>query len=75
MDVIYFDGKKGTLSSRESAKLYVANRFTKDSWQQLEREMIKLKISKFKDSFLSSLGTDGWVSIDYVKNQIICHSR
>lgn len=72
MKVVFSNGRKGTLPSNVSKNLYVQNRFTKEAWQELENEMIKLDIIKFADPFLSSLGAD-LISIEYVRNQIAAH--
>ena len=72
MKVVYSNGSKGTLSAKDSAKLYIQNRFTLESWQELESEMVRLDIIKFEDPFLSTLGSD-FVSIEYVRNQILAH--
>ena len=55
-----------------SKKLYVQNRFTKESWQELEDEMIKLDIIKFEDPFLRTLKAD-LICIEYVRNQIAAY--
>ena len=72
MKVVYSNGNEGTLSAKDSEKLYIQNRFTLESWQELESEMIRLDIIKFEDPFLSTLGAD-LVSIEYVRNQIAAH--
>ena len=72
MKVVYSNGSEGTLSAKDSEKLYIQNRFTLESWQELESEMIRLDIIKFEDPFLSTLGAD-LVSIEYVRNQIAAH--
>ena len=72
MKVVYSNGSEGTLSAKDSEKLYIQNRFTLESWQELESEMIRLDIIKFEDPFLSTLGAD-LVSIEYVRNQVAAH--
>ena len=72
MKVVYSNGKEGTLSAKESENLYTRNRFTKEEWEELEKEMIKLDIVQFDDPLLSALGAD-MVHIDYVRNQIAAH--
>ena len=72
MKVVYSDGSEGTLSAKDSEKLYIQNRFTLESWQELESEMTRLGIIKFEDPFLRTLRAD-LVSIEYVRNQVAAH--
>ncbi len=72
MKVVYSNGSEGTLSAKDSEKLYLQDRFTLESWQELESEMVRLGIIKFEDPFLSTLGAD-LVSIEYVRNQVAAH--
>lgn len=72
MKVVYSNGSEGTLSTKDSEKLHIQCRFTKESWQELENEMIRLNIIKFEDPFLCTIGSE-LVSIEYVRNQISVH--
>lgn len=72
MKVVFSNGREGRLPKRMSKKLYVQNRFTKESWQELEDEMIKLDIIKFEDPFLRTLKAD-LICIEYVRNQIAAY--
>ena len=72
MEVVFSNRRKGALHDNVSKNLYVQNRFTKEAWQELEDEMIKLDIIKFADPLLSTLGAD-LISIKYVRNQIAAH--
>ena len=72
MNVVFSNGNKGTLSEENSKKLYLQNRFTLESWQELENEMTRLDIIKFEDPFASMLGAD-LIPIEYVRNQVDAH--
>lgn len=72
MKVVYSNGSEENLSAKASSKLYIQNRSTLESWQELENEMSRLDIIKFEDPFLSTLGAE-LVSIEYVRNQIAAH--
>ncbi len=69
MKVVYANGTEGILSEEDSKNLYISNRFTKESWQELEAEMLRLSIVKFADPFLSQVGGQ-LVSLEYVRTQI-----
>lgn len=72
MKVVYSNGSEGTLSEKDSEKLYIQNRFTLEAWQELESEMIRLGVIQFEDPLLSTFGS-GSISIEYVRNQIATH--
>lgn len=72
MKVVYSNGTEGTLSSEQSKKLYIQNRFTKGAWTELENEMNRLDIIKFDDPLLSKYGAE-MVSIEYVRIQVETH--
>lgn len=69
MKVVYSNGSEGTLSAKDSEKLYIQGRFSLESWQELESEMNRLGIIKFEDSLLSEIGGD-LVSIEHVRDQV-----
>ena len=72
MKVVYSNGTEGFLSAEESKELHITNRYSKESWQELEDEMNRLDIIEFEDPLVSLLsGT--LVHISYIQNQIAAH--
>ena len=69
MKVVFTDGTEGFLAQEDSKNLYISNRFTKEAWQELEAEMLRLSIIRFADPFLSKMGGK-LVSLEYVRTQI-----
>ena len=48
MKVVYSNGTEGFLSAEESKELHITNRYSKESWQELEDEMNRLDIINLK---------------------------
>ena len=74
MKVVFSNGKVGELSDEQSKGLYVAGRFTKEDWKELEQTMNRLDITQFDDPLLSGFGA-GMISIHYVQNQVRAHQE